>query len=252
MRAAATVAVSALSLALVTGCGGGSDDSNGSDGQAAKALSAAELKKAIIAQGDVEGYEVDASGKQLPKSKDQIKSSEAQCRPIAYALGGLPPGDSASNTAVMTREKMKPTDKASKSLEGLSEGEIEDSLTDALNLTMTVVGLSSYDGDGATETFKSVSDAVKSCSGGFPATMQGANQKITKVTAEKASGTGDESLAFATVTDEDGDAGTTHIEVVRHGSTIVTYSTINPGLMFTDKPYDVPAAVIDAQSAKLK
>ncbi|MEV7000056.1 hypothetical protein AB0N62_20490 [Streptomyces sp. NPDC093982] len=253
VRAAATVAVSALSLALVTGCGGGSDDSNGSDGQAAKALSAAELKKAIIAQGDVEGYEVDASGKQLPKSKDQIKSSEAQCTPLAYAMGGLPPGDSASNAAVMTREKKeKPTDNPSKSLEDLSEGEIEDSLTDAMSLNMTVVGLSSYDGDGATETFKSVSDAVKSCSGGFPVTMQGSDQKLTKITAEKASGAGDESVAFTAVSEQDGDTGTTHIEVVRHGSTIATYYTINLGLMFTDKPYDVPAALIDAQSAKLK
>ncbi|MGW6733258.1 hypothetical protein [Streptomyces sp. NPDC055013] len=253
VRAAATVAVSALSLALVTGCGGGSDDSKGSDGQAAKALSAAELKKSIIAQGDVAGYEVDDSGKQLPKSKDQIKSSESQCTPLAYAMGGLPPGDSASNAAVMTREKKeKPTPNASKSLEDLSEGEIEDSLTDAMSLNLTVVGLSSYDGAGAADTFKSVSDAVKSCSGGFPLTMQGTDQKITKITAEKASGAGDESVAFTLVNEEDGDEGTSHIEVVRHGSSIATYYTVNIGLMFSDKPYDVPAALIDAQSAKLK
>ena len=94
VRVAATVAVSVLSLALVTGCGG---DSGGSD---AKALSAAELKKSIIAQGDVDGYKVDASGKRLPKSKDQVKSSEAKCQPLAYAMGGLAPGDAASSTAV--------------------------------------------------------------------------------------------------------------------------------------------------------
>ncbi|MDC0771358.1 hypothetical protein [Streptomyces sp. HD] len=248
VRAAATVAVSVLSLALVTGCGG---DSGGSD---AKALSSAELKKAIIAQGDAAGYKVDASGKQLPKSKEQVTSSEEKCRPLAYAMGGQAPGDSASHTAVMaTQEKKKPTGSPSKSLEDLTEGEFEDSFTDALSLNMTVVGLSSYDGDGATETFKSVADAVKSCSGGFPLTMQGTDQKLTKITEEKASGAGDESVAFTVVSDmEDGDVGTAHAEVVRHGSTIATYYTMNLGLMMTDKPYDVPAAVIDAQAAKLK
>ncbi|MBT1095319.1 hypothetical protein [Streptomyces sp. Tu102] len=247
VRVAATVAVSALSLALVTGCGG---DSGGSD---AKALSAAELKKSIIAQGDVEGYKVDASGKQLPKSKDQVKSGEEKCAPLAYAMGGRAPGEAASETSVMvTQEKKKPTDGASK-LEDLTESEIEDSITSAMDMTLTVVGLSSYDGDGAAETFKSVSDAVESCSGGFPVTMQGTDQKVTGIAAEKGSGSGDESVGFTAKSDaEDGDVATTHVEVVRHGSTIATYYTMNLGLMITDKPYDVPAAVIDAQSAKLK
>lgn len=247
MRVAATVAVSALSLALVTGCGG---DSGGSD---AKALSAAELKKSIIAQGDVEGYKVDASGKQLPKSKDQVKSGEEKCAPLAYAMGGQAPGEAASETSVMvTQEKKKPTDGASK-LEDLTESEIEDSITSAMDMTLTVVGLSSYDGAGAEETFKSVSDAVESCSGGFPVTMQGTDQKVTGIAAEKGSGSGDESVGFTAKSDaEDGDVATTHVEVVRHGSTIATYYTMNLGLMITDKPYDVPAAVIDAQSAKLK
>lgn len=254
MRTAATVAVGALSLVLITGCGGGSDDSKGSDGQTAKALSAAELKKRIIAEGDVKGYKVDASGKQLPKSTSEITSEKAECRPLALAMGGQAPGESASHTAVMvTQDRKKPAAKPSKSLEDLSEKEIEDSLTDAMSLDMAVVGLSSYDGDGAATTFKSVSDAVKSCSGGFPVTMQGEKQKVTTITPEKASGTGDESVAFTVVSDlEDGDKGTTHVEVVRHGSTIATYYGMNIGLMMTDKPYDVPAAVIDAQAAKLK
>ncbi|MCZ4605206.1 hypothetical protein O3S80_15920 [Streptomyces sp. Lzd4kr] len=247
VRVAATVAVSALSLALVTGCGG---DSGGSD---AKALGAAELKKSIIAQGDVEGYKVDASGKQLPKSKDQVKSGEEKCAPLAYAMGGQAPGEAASETSVMvTQEKKKPTDGASK-LEDLTESEIEDSITSAMDMTLTVVGLSSYDGAGAEETFKSVSDAVESCSGGFPVTMQGTDQKVTGIAAEKGSGSGDESVGFTAKSDaEDGDVATTHVEVVRHGSTIATYYTMNLGLMITDKPYDVPAAVIDAQAAKLK
>jgi hypothetical protein len=247
-RIAATLAVSTLSLALVTGCGSDSDDT-----PPAKGLSTAELKKLVIAQGDVEGYKVDATGKQLPKSKSEVTTTEVKCEPLAYVMGGLAPGDSASDAAVMTTEEKSPTDTASKSLEDLSEDEIEDSLTNAMSLDLTVVGLSSYDGDSAEKTFESVSDAVEGCAGGFPVTMQGEAQKITKISTEKTSGTGDESVAFAAVSDlEDGDKGTTHIEVVRHGSTIATYYTINIGLMMSDKAYDIPAALIDAQSAKLK
>ncbi|MEV8091616.1 hypothetical protein [Streptomyces nigra] len=259
VRAAAAVAVSALSLALVTGCGGGSDDSsNGSDGQstkdtkAAKALSAAEVKSAIIAQGDVEGYKVDGSGKQLPKSKDEVKAADAKCAPIAYVMAGQAPGDAAASASVIATQEKKPTADASKALEDLTEGEIEDSLTSAMSLDMTAVSLSSYDGDGAEQTFKSVSDAVDGCAGGFSATAQGTDQKITEVTSEKASGAGDESVAFTVVSDEGGEKSTTHAQVVRHGSTIVTYYTVNVGLMMTDKAYTVPAAVVEAQTAKLK
>ncbi|QOV35986.1 hypothetical protein IM697_39125 [Streptomyces ferrugineus] len=248
VRTAATVAVSVLTFALATGCGG---DSGGSD---AKALSAAELKKAIIAQGDVDGYKVDASGKQLP-SKDQIKSTDEKCRPLAYAMSGLPPADSAvSNTAVLaTQDRKKPTDTASKSMDDMSAEEFEDAFATATDLDVTVVGLSSYDGSGAEETFKSVSDAVGNCSGGFPLVMQGEDQKLNKITEEKASGAGDESVAFTTKSDlGDGDVGTAHVQVVRHGATIATYYTMNLGLLATDKPYDVPAEIIDAQATKLK
>ncbi|MFC9961805.1 hypothetical protein ACFVIB_31125 [Streptomyces nigra] len=258
VRAAAAVAVSALSLALVTGCGGGSDDSsNGSDGQssketkAAKALTAAEVKSAIIAEGDVEGYEVDASSDQLPKFRDEVKAADAKCAPIAYTMAGLAPGDAPSASAMVKQEK-KPTAGASKSLEDLTEDEIQDALTDAMSLDMTAVSLSSYEGDGAEQTFTSVSDAVDSCAKGFSATAQGTEQKITEVAAEKAAGTGDESVAFKVVMDEEGEKSTTHGLVVRHGSTIVTYHTMNIGLATTGKAYTVPAAVVEAQTAKLK
>ncbi|WP_107096736.1 hypothetical protein [Streptomyces sp. JHA19] len=259
VRAAAAVAVSALSLALVTGCGGGSDDSsNGSDGQssketkAAKALTAAEVKSAIIAEGDVEGYEVDASSDQLPKFRDEVKAADAKCAPIAYTMAGLAPGDAAASASAMVKQEKKPTAGASKSLGDLTEDEIQDALTDAMSLDMTAVSLSSYEGDGAEQTFTSVSDAVDSCAKGFSATAQGTEQKITEVAAEKAAGTGDESVAFKVVMDEEGEKSTTHGLVVRHGSTIVTYYTMNIGLATTGKAYTVPAAVVEAQTAKLK
>lgn len=258
MRAATTVAVGALSLALVTGCGGGSGDAKGSKepsasgGQAVKALGAAELKKAIIAQGDVDGYKVEAPDKRSPKSKDEIRSSSKECLPVAYAMGGLPPGDTAAGTSVLVTQEKKPSADASKSMDEMSEDDFAKALTDAMDVDITLVGLSSYEGDGAQRAFTSVVDAVKGCSGGFPATLQGTDQKITKITEEKAPDAGDESVAFATESGGAKEAGTTHIQVVRHGATVATYFTMNLGMVAEEKPYDVPAAVVRAQAAKLK
>ncbi|MFF7448698.1 MULTISPECIES: hypothetical protein [unclassified Streptomyces] len=253
--------MSALSLALITGCSdSGSDDSKdkgsdaGSSAPAAKALTAAELQKLILAKGDVDGYKVEKTVG-APETKDEVTTDDEKCRPLAYAMSAQAPGDAAAETTVtLTQEKKAPTDSASKSLEDLAEGEFEDSLADAMNLNVTLVGLSSYEGDGAEKTFKSVSDAVKGCSGGFTVTSEGEKQKLTKVTAEKGSGTGDESVAFASEGEMDKETGngTVHAEVVRHGNTIATYYTLNLGALMTQKPYTVDGTVVTAQAKKLK
>ncbi|GHG95139.1 lipoprotein [Streptomyces lanatus] len=247
MRVAATVVVSALTCVLVTGCGG---DSAGSD---AKALSAAELKKKIIAEGDVDGHEVSATGtKQLPSAKSEINGDE-KCKPLVYVVSGLAPGDAATEARTSATEEKKPTDAASKSLEDMSEGDIEDALNESMSRNVTVVGLSSYDGDGAEAAVKSVSEAIENCAGGFSAGQKSDQAKFTEVVSEKGSGTGDESVAFALTSDlEDGATGKVHAEVVRKGNTVATYYTMNLGALMTGKDYTVPTAVIEAQSAKLK
>ncbi|MFJ9372205.1 hypothetical protein [Streptomyces sp. NPDC101455] len=268
IRLCVTVAVSALSLALITGCSdGGSDDAKSNDGKSnaegtaknsAKALSAAELKKLALAKGDVVGYEVGSVGKTYPATKSAVTVDKAQCRPLAWAMAGQAPGDAAGATNRMVTEAKKPSSSPSKSVEDMTEEEFDDAFGAALDRTTTVVGLSSYDGDGAEKAFKSVSDGVKSCSGGFTIASgkDGKDsQKYTGIAAEKASNTGDESVAFgasAVMEDSGGQTGTVHTEVVRHGSTLVTYYTVNLGALMSTKAYDVPSAVIDAQAAKLK
>ncbi|MDQ1048175.1 hypothetical protein [Streptomyces sp. V4I2] len=257
-RMGATVAVSVLSLALVTGCSDdGSDDSKDSANSgssssssptaAAKAYNAAELEKLLLAEGEIEGYKVTSGDDTLPKSKSVLKNiDKAECEPVAYAMAALPPGDTDAN-ASNTVTEAPPTDDPSKSLDELTEGDF----AEAFNLTATYVGLSSYEGDGAEKAFKAVSDGVKACSGGFGFTADGTDTKITKIAPEKASGAGDESVAFAASSAMDGDGtGVFHTEVVRHGSSIASYYTVNLALVTSGKPYDVPAAVIDAQAAK--
>lgn len=265
IRLCVTVAVGALSLALITGCSdGGSDDAKSNNGKSnaedtsrnsAKALSAAELKKLAIAKGDVAGYEVGTVGKTYPATKSAVTVDKAQCRPLAWAMAGQAPGDAAAATNKLVTEAKKTSATPSKSVEDMTEEEFDDAFGAALDRTTTVVGLSSYDGDGAEKTFKTISDAVKSCAGGFTLVPGSDGTKYTGVTTERATNTGDESVAFgatAVMEDTDGQTGTVHTEVVRHGSTLVTYYTVNLGALMSQKAYAIPSVVIDAQSAKLK
>ncbi|KOV94537.1 hypothetical protein [Streptomyces sp. NRRL B-3648] len=258
VRLCATAAVSALSLALATGCGGeGAKDSGNGSGKdaakpAAKALSAAELQKLIIAQGDVPGHKVGAVEGGVP-DKSKVKAGDTRCEPVLRAFTGIAPGDPAAHTSRMaTEEKKAPTGDAT-SPEGLENGKFEDALGKSMDLDVTVVTLASYDGDGAEQGLKAVSDAVKACAGGFSGEQAGEKGKFTKVAEEKSSGTGDASVAF-TGTNDAGKDGTLplHAEVVRHGSTLAVYTTINIGAMMSKKTYTVSAPVVKAQAAKLK
>ncbi|MFI6205789.1 hypothetical protein ACIBAI_05240 [Streptomyces sp. NPDC051041] len=267
VRLSATTVVSVLSLALVTGCSGsGPDDSkdSGNSGAAsaapaAKALGAAELKKLIIADGDVKGYEVRSADTAEPfaGSKGAMTVTDAACEPIAYVLTGFAPGDDESayvNQAVTE----KPDAQAGPGPdENSSDEEFEEALEaveDSLSSTVTIVSLSSYEGDGAEAAMKSVSTAVDGCAGGFTAAAKGQDtQEFTKVAEEKSSGTGDESVAFAVTGRVEG-GGTTavHAEVVRHGTTVATYYSLNLAALAGEKStYTIPAEVVQAQAAKL-
>ncbi|MFF9275341.1 hypothetical protein [Streptomyces griseosporeus] len=251
VRMCATAAVGALSLALVTGCSSGSDkktDDTKASGSAsasaaapaatAKALSKPELEKLLLTQAEVKGYRVDDGDDTLPKSKAEVKTDKPACDPLAWATAGLAPGDkdvSASNTIAAEP-------KGGKDIES------------ALQVEMTFVGLSSYDGDGAEKAMKAVSDGVKACSGGYRLTTEAEQDgKVTKVTADQGSGQGDETVAFTESVDMDGQ-GTAQFrtEVVRKGNTVATFYTVNFADFGATKVAAIPAAVVQAQLAKIK
>ncbi|MET7690261.1 hypothetical protein ABZT06_20120 [Streptomyces sp. NPDC005483] len=227
-RIGATATMSVLSLALITTA-------------AAKALSAAELEKLLLAKGDVTGYEAADGDDTLPKAKGEVKTDKADCAPPAHAMAGLAPGDTdagASNTLTKS-----PTATPSSEEEAV------------LDVEMTFVGLSSYDGDGdgAEKAVKAVADGIAACSGGFTITAQGEKQKITKVAAGKPSGKGDESVAFSVGSEMDGEGTATfNTEVVRAGNTVTSYCTVDFASLDSGKAAAVPTTLIDAQPAKLK
>ncbi len=245
MRAGVTATVGMLSFALVTGCGGGSDSDAKPSGSpdrsqtsspttaGAKALGAAELEKLLLVQSDLPRDKITDGDDTLPRSRSELKTDKPACAPLAFALTGLPPGDSdagASNTVTS-----------------------EERVGDSFDVTMTSVGLSSYEGDGARKALKAVSDGIAPCSGGFAITAKGEKMKITKVAAGRPTGVGDESVAFVLDADTDGEGtGSFTVEVVRVGSLVSTYYAVDFASMKSGRTSAVPLAVIDAQVRKLK
>ncbi|MEU6771081.1 hypothetical protein [Streptomyces sp. NPDC046759] len=246
VRLCATAVVGALSLALVTGCSG----KNAAE-PAAKAHSTAELKKLIIAEGEVPGYKVGP----VPATRSRaITADSAPCRPLVRVMSALPPADAAARTGRLAMENRKKSPSAKPtSLDDLDEKKVEEAMRTSLDRDVTTVTLASYDGDGAEKALASVSTAVKACAGGFSGRQAGSKLRFTKVAEEKATGAGDGSVAFtATMDSGDGDAAPVHAEVVRLGSTLSVYFTSNLGAMMAKKAYAVSPEVVKAQQAKLK
>lgn len=206
------------------------------------------MEKLLLAQGDLKGYRVDSGNDTLPKSKSEVKTDKAECAPLAHAMAGLAPGDTAAGASNSVIEEPA-SDAASKSPEDVSMADIGN----AFKVEMTSVGLSSYGGDGAKKALKAVTDAIDACSGGFVLTGQDDKQKITKVAAIESAGVGDESVAFsADFSMDDAGSATFNTEVTRVGNTVATYYTVDMATLDSGKAAPVPAAVIEAQTAKLR
>lgn len=246
MRRCATAVVGALSLALVTGCSG-TDAAK----PAVRARSAAELKKLIIAEGEVPGYKVGP----VPAARAKpITTDSAQCRPLVRVMSGLPPVEAAAKTdRLATQDPRKAPSAKPTSLDDLDEKKLEEEMHKSLDRDVTTVALASYDGDGAEKALASVSAAVKACASGFSGKQAGTKMTFTKVAEEKPTGTGDGAVAFAATTDTNGkDAAPVHTQVVRAGNTLSVYFTMNLGAMMDKKAYAVSPEVVKAQQTKLK
>ncbi|MEU8030880.1 hypothetical protein AB0C13_19935 [Streptomyces sp. NPDC049099] len=225
----ATAVLGALSLALVTGCSG-----KDAAKPAVQAPSATELKKLIIADGEVPGYKVGP----VPASRAKpITTDSASCRPLARVMSGLPPTEAAAKTDRLAMENAKKSPSAKPtSPDDLDGKKFEEAMHKSLDRDVTTVTLASYDGDGAEKALASVSAAVKACASGFPGKQAGTKAQFTKVTAEKATDAGDGAVAFtATMDSDDGDAAPVHAEVVRTGTTLSVYFTSNLGAMMDKK-----------------
>ncbi|MFE1023058.1 hypothetical protein ACFW5I_00575 [Streptomyces sp. NPDC058818] len=254
---------SAVTLALaVTACGGG--DQDGGDGadakakgggtdKAAKALTAAELEKLVIATGDLKDHKVQKPGKDDVFEAEALSVERAECEPVARVLSALPAGDPAASAQRLVVQESAAAKKGMPSMEELAdmtEEEAKEATIDSLDITKTMTSLWSYDADGAERTLGTLREAGEKCAGGFAMTIDGEKQQVTKVTGEKLA-VGEDAVAWTVGTKTDDEPVETKVVVFRQGTTLAGFSSFNIAAISRGEAFEQPTAVIDAQAVKL-
>jgi hypothetical protein len=264
-RTALAASAAALAL-LVTACGGSSDDDGAAEGDKAKAdrsapaggdkgeagesapagdaLTAAELEKVALAQADVKNGEVTS---EIPAdediAKDQVSTDGKACLPLAHAQAAVAQGEPAADVK--------------RSWTGQTETKSEGSGPDGQDMTeisvdMVRLNVASYADGGAEQALTELKAAVEQCAGGFTASVGSDKLRVAEVTTTAAPEGGDEGFAATLGVDIGKDANAPmKVVVVRKGATIASFSAANLSSMATGADFEVPAAVIDAQIAKL-
>ncbi|MFF2011921.1 hypothetical protein ACFVWY_22960 [Streptomyces sp. NPDC058195] len=250
------VAATVVSLALLaTACGGsdsasdqgaGDKGAKGKDSAAAapavKALSAAELGKVALAQGDVKGHKVSETAAKDTLPVDKIKTEKEVCSPLVRALMGSQVGDPAAFTKRTAVSEPKKSDPAKQ--------DAKDTLKAMLDITTTQLALGSYDGKGAQESLGSLRTAATDCAGGFEFTADGGKQKVTEIVEEQVKG-GEEAAAWTVEVEQDGEKMRFKLAAIRQDTVFVSFSSMNLGMVGSGEDFDLPVAVVEAQSEKL-
>ncbi|MFD3409570.1 hypothetical protein [Streptomyces cyaneofuscatus] len=281
MRATAVrrtaLAACAVSLTLLATACGGSSDTEAEGGKAdkggatsgsssapkssaptdsapkasAKALSAAELEAVSLKQGDVAGHEITKAGPDDELPEGGVTVDKAACLPVAHAMYGVAQKGSAATTKRKVLSEPKKAD-TKKPAGELTDGDVEDVLKAAFDVTSSFVALNAYEGTAGPDTFVALKKAAADCAGGFTATVSGEPQKVVSVTEEKATG-GDESAAWKlTVVDDGDDRFPISLVALRKEGTVATFYSINVAAVTgRNAKFTGPTQVVAAQAKKL-
>ncbi|MER8085859.1 hypothetical protein ACIO6T_06770 [Streptomyces sp. NPDC087532] len=251
------VAASTVCLALLATACGGSDSGSGSGDKsadakgkdsaakpAAKALTAAELEKVALAQGDVKGHRISKAAAKDVVSVDDIKVAKEVCAPLADALMGAQVGEPGAfiKRTVVSEPKKGSMDKQDTDAEGAFKA--------AFDITTTQLALGSYDGKGAEESVAALRTAATECAGGFDFTAAGEKQKVSKITEEKVKG-GEDAAAWTVQLEQDGEKVQLKLVALRQGPSFASFSSMNLAAMGGGGDFELPTAVVEAQAAKL-
>ncbi|MFD0023414.1 hypothetical protein [Streptomyces sp. NPDC058382] len=249
------VAATVMSLTLFTAaCGSNAadkDDAKSADstsakpsnGSAAKVLTAAELEKAALAQGDVKAHKITKAGPADIVSAEDVTADKAACDVFGDALMGAgtgSPAASAERKVVSEPKKGADDDTA----------DPEEAFKAAFDITTTLTTLASYEGKGAEETLASLRTAATDCASGFTLKAAGTKQKIVKIAEEKIKG-GEDAVAWTVTIESDGDKSAMKLVEIRQGSTVASFTSLNLASAGGGGDFDLPTAVVDAQVAKL-
>jgi hypothetical protein len=150
----------------------------------AKTLTAVELEKLVIAQGDVEDNEVKKPGKDDVFAPNAVSVDRPECMPVARLVSAVPtnePKASAQRLVIHKSDTAKKGAPSTKDLAMMTEKEAQDAMIDSLDITRTMASLWSYDAGGAGRALTALRNAVKKCDEGFVMTLAGEKQEVTFV-----------------------------------------------------------------------
>ncbi|MEU0644618.1 hypothetical protein [Streptomyces umbrinus] len=182
-------------------------------------LTRAQLKKAALATGDVKGYKVEGAGSADLQGASS-PAAPAKCQPVADMF--LFTTDPVSRTS-------------------LSRGITAKDETDA---SVTTLALLSYGSGEADDVLDGLRKATGECTA-----YQYVGYKYSGVKELADPKLGDESVAFRLVASIEGAEVPAAYTVVRDGSTLVAFSSMN---MLDADEVEVPAELVEAQLDKLK
>ncbi|MGW0827493.1 hypothetical protein [Streptomyces sp. NPDC002845] len=252
IRRSCVSGVAVLSLALLAGCADSESDSgSGESGAGASAeavaeegstpvLSAAELAEVALKEGDVDGHKVSEPSAGERAEQTDVEVDDEACAPLAYALAGTVIGEPAATVHRQTISQPDPG----------AAVDAEDVVA-AMNVSTVMVGLASYEGDGAQAAMDSLGETAEGCAKGFTGTVAGAAQKVTKVAEGTAPQGADQAVAVDATVQQDGETLPVKVVVVRNGSTLAYFTAVSFTAAGAGQDFEVPAEVVDAQLAKL-
>lgn len=248
------VAATVMSLALLTAACGSDSDAGKDTGKAAdsasakpadkgadstaKALTAAELEKVSLAEGDVKDHKVAKATPADAIEGDAVTVDKAACDVFADALMGAKAGKPAASTQRKVAGLPKKSEDPEKMLEAM------------MDVTTTLTTLQAYDGKGADEALAGLRTAATDCASGFTLTAAGAKQKVTKIAEVPVKG-GEEAVAWTVAIESEGVKSAMKLIQIRQGTTLASLTSLNLGVAAQGGDFELPTAVIDAQAAKL-
>ncbi|MFE9853843.1 hypothetical protein [Streptomyces sp. NPDC005780] len=248
------VAATVMSLALLTAACGSDGDAEKDNGKAAgsasakpadkgadstaKALTAAELEKVSLVQGDVKDHKIAKATPADAIEGDAVTVDKAACDVFADVLMGAKAGKPAASTQRKVAGLPKKSEDPAKMLETM------------MDVTTTLTTLAAYDGKGADEALAGLRTAATECASGFTLTAAGSKQKVTKIAEVPVKG-GEEAVAWTVAIEAEGVKSAMKLIQIRQGTTLASLTSLNMGVAAQGGDFELPTAVIDAQAAKL-
>ncbi|MEE4491099.1 hypothetical protein [Streptomyces sp. BE230] len=188
-------------------------------------LDKAGLAGIALTTGEVAAYEV------TPMQGGEVtgteRSENKECRPLVAVINGAPEPAAAATVFRTVMDKSE-------------EGKDDQTVVTEI--------LTSHPEDAAQQLMRGVRDAVQACAGGFRTSGEDGPSTYTEVKQVPLPPAGQESIAYQVTGSIEGDKVPLLFQLVRTGSTVVTFYVAD---FLTAKTPELPAELVAAQAAKL-